>query len=163
MLIAILIFSIILICIGFYSAYKHRYKRFEEIEWNYGNGVTIIGLVFGFTFLVLSLFAMPIVTVYLIDCKNLDIKIEFLEENNVELENKIYETVEQYCIYENKVMQDISADKPELILLLYPELKANELFNSYIATLRENNAEIKELTLNKLNEKVYQWWLYFGS
>ena len=160
MLIVIFLISIILIGLGLYFAYK---SRWNGDNWEYENRWTIITWIFGFLILISVLIATPWLLASLLNCKNIENKIEFFENNNKELENKIYDVVEQYCIYEDKVMHDISTDKPELILLLYPELKSNELFNSYITTLRENNSEIKELTLQKLNEKVYKWWLYFGS
>ena len=50
-----------------------------------------------------------------------------------------------------------------VFLLIYPELKADQLFESYILTLKSNNTEIRNLKIKKVNESIYKWWLYFGG
>jgi hypothetical protein len=43
----------------------------------------------------------------------------------------------------------------------YPELKSNELVKQQLDLYIENNQEIKELKLEKLNKYKYELWLFF--
>jgi hypothetical protein len=158
MIIIFTLISIILIFLGFYAAYKQRYDR----SWDYENGVTIPCFLFGFIGIVICTVAAIFLIANLVRCKTIEQKIEVLTENNTQLEEKIYTTLQTYCEYEGKTLVDISPDNPEVILLIYPELKANVLFESYILTLKSNNETIKNLKVQKIDESIYKWWLYFG-
>jgi hypothetical protein len=46
---------------------------------------------------------------------------------------------------------------------MYPDLKADTLVQKQIETYVANNNTIKELRTDKINGKVYRWWLYFGG
>ena len=161
MLIIFLILCLGLIALGFYFAYSHQGCYSDK--WEYENGGTIGCWVPGFICLAVTLIVGIVLIANLVNCKVIDQKIEVLTENNNQIEEKLYVTLQAYCEHENKTLVDISPDNPEIILLLYPELKADQLFESYILTLKDNNATIKELKIKKINESIYKWWLYFGS
>ena len=160
MLIIFLILSLGLIVLGFFSAYKHKthYGR-----WDYDNGGTIGCWIPGIICLVATIVAVIVLIISLVNCKVIEQKIEVLTENNNQIEEKLYITLQAYCEHENKTFVDISPNNPEVILLVYPELKADQLFESYILTLKSNNTEIKNLKIKKINESIYKWWLYFGG
>lgn len=160
MLIIFLILSLGLIALGFFSAYKHKthYNR-----WDYDNGGTIGCWIPGIIGLVAIIVVVIVLIINLVNCKVIEQKIEVLTENNNQIEEKLYITLQAYCEHENKTLIEISPDNPEVILLVYPELKADQLFESYILTLKSNNTEIRNLKIKKINESIYKWWLYFGG
>lgn len=164
MILILLVISLLLIGLGILVAYCGRsYNSYHrKTEWNYDGGalpLTIIGA-FG---AIGSVISTIILIGSLISLKPINNKIEILEQRNAVIEEKLYVALESYCKHENETLVEISPENPEVILLIYPELKADELFSSYINTLIENNNTIKELELKKTNEPVYKWWLYFGS
>ena len=159
MIIIFTLISITLIFLGFYAAYKQRYSG----NWDYENGITIPCFIFGFMGIVICTVAAVFLIVSLVRCKTIEQKIEVLTENNTQIEEKIFATLQTYCEYEGKTLVDISPDNPEIILLIYPELKANILFESYILTLKSNNEIIRNLKVQKIDEFTYRWWLYFGK
>ena len=152
--------AIILIVLGFYFAYKERYSNGR---WDFEFGGTIACLIPGFLILIVSIVVYIVLTVLLINLKIVDKKLTVLQENNAQIEEKLYVTLEAYCKHENKTFVEISPENPEVILLIYPELKADSLFESYIDTLKSNNQEIRSLQLEKINKSIYKWWLYFGG
>lgn len=154
MLIIFLILSLGLIALGFFSAHKHKdhYSR-----WDYENGGTIGCWIPGISCLVATTIVSVVLIANLVNCRVIDQKIEVLTENNTQIEEKLYVTLQAYCEHENKTLVDISPDNPEIILLVYPELKADQLFESYILTLKENNATIRDLKIKKVNESIYKW------
>ena len=160
MLIIFLILSLGLIALGFFSAYKYKthYGR-----WDYDNGGTIGCWIPGIIGLVVTIAVVIGLIINLVNCKVIEQKIEILTENNNQIEEKLYITLQAYCEHENKTLIDISPDNPEVILLIYPELKADKLFESYILILKSNNTEIRNLKIKKVNESIYKWWLYFGG
>ena len=164
MILCILAFSLILIGLGILVAYLGRcycsYNRKTEWDWD---GAAIPLLVIGSFATLISFIATFCLIGTLVSLRPIDNKITYLEQNNAVIEEKLYVALENYCEHENKTLVEISPDNPEVIFLIYPELKANELFESYINTLVENNNEIKQLNLKKINEPVYKWWLYFGG
>lgn len=164
MILCILAFSLILIGLGILVAYLGRYycsyDRKTEWDWNVGS---ILLIVIGSFATLISFIVIFCLIGTLVSLKPINNKITYLEQNNAIIEEKLYVALENYCEHENKTLVEISPDNPEVIFLIYPELKANELFESYINTLVENNNEIKQLNLKKINEPIYKWWLYFGG
>lgn len=160
MLIVFILISLILIALGFIIAYKNR-NSYDE--WHYENGGAIAFWVTGFITLAIEVIVYIVLIVNLVNCKVINQKIEVLNENNSQIEEKLYATLQTYCEHENKTFVEISPENPEVILLIYPELKADQLFESYILTLKSNNAAIRDLKIKKVNESIYKWWMYFGG
>lgn len=100
----------------------------------------------------------------LVQISVIDEKIAMYEEQNADIEEQIEAVVKQYQEYESGIMTEIG-DKDSYITLvsLYPELKADALVGKQIEVYLNNNENIAALKNQKLNERVYRWWLYFGS
>ena len=100
----------------------------------------------------------------LVQISAIDEKIVMYEEQNAKIEEQIEVAVKQYQEYESGIMTEIG-DKSSYITLvsLYPELKADALVSKQIEVYLNNNQTIATLKNQKLNERIYRWWLYFGS
>lgn len=91
-------------------------------------------------------------------------KIELYQTQNEEIENKVEVVVKQYMEHENKTFTGLKTDESYITLVtLYPELKSDKLIEQEINLYEENNKKILNLKEQKINEKVYKWWLYFGG
>lgn len=100
----------------------------------------------------------------LVEISTIDERIAMYEEQNEEIEGQIETVVKEYQEYESGIMTEVG-DKDSYITLvsLYPELKADALVSKQIEVYLNNNRTIVDLKNQKLNEKVYRWWLYFGE
>lgn len=151
MILVIIAISIILIIIGDFIGKKdHDYE-----------GRCLAFLVPGAIILVLSVIVCIVLVMFTVECNVIGKKIEILEENNAQIEEELYDALKAYCEYENETFENLS--NPESIFFLYPELKADTLFQTYMETLQSNKKEITDLQLEKAYESTYRWMLYFGS
>lgn len=135
----------------------------------------IIGVIFddGFDGLLMSvgiMCAVPIVTIILWLSTNLvnltviDEKIELYSNQNKDIENKVEVVVKQYMEHENKTFTELKTGESYITLVtLYPELKSDKLIESEIKLYKENNKKITKLKEQKINGKIYKWWIYFGK
>ena len=164
MLVVFTVLSLLLIALGILIAYLGRYwcSYNKKYKWNWDGGSFPLILTGSFC-LVGAIIGIIILIGNLVALKPIDNKISYLEQNNAAIEERLYIALETYCEHENKTLVEISPDNPEVIFILYPELKTNDLFEFYIDTLVANNNELKQLNITKLNEPIYKWWLYFGS
>lgn len=104
-----------------------------------------------------------ILCIQLIGIKVIDEKIELYQNQNNEIESKIEIVVKQYMEHEHKTLEALNNDNSYITLVtLYPELKSDKLIEEEINVYLENNEKILELKNQKINEKIYKWWLYFG-
>ena len=92
----------------------------------------------------------------------IDNKIELLEKQNTEIEEKVELTVKTYMAFERDTLKEFKIDSYMQIANLYPELKSNELIQSQINLYEQNNEKILELRNEKVETSNYKWWLYFG-
>lgn len=93
----------------------------------------------------------------------IDDKIAMYEEKNSRIEEQIAAVVEQYQKYETEIFTEVAPESSMTLVALYPELKSDTLVQSQIDIYVQNNEKIKSLREQKINEKVYRWWLYFGG
>ena len=93
----------------------------------------------------------------------IDEKIAMYTEENQKIENQIDLIVSEYMEYESGTFEELQADSSIAMVSLYPELKADELVQTQIATYQSNNMKLKELKEAKINARVSKWWLYFGK
>jgi hypothetical protein len=150
-MLVIIAICIILIIIGDYLGRK---------DCDY-EGRCLAFLIPGVGVLVLSAIVYVVLVMFTIECNVINQKIEILKENNAQIEEKLQEAIDIYCEYEDDNFDNFQ--NPETIFLVFPELKANTLFQTYMLTLQENKKEITELQLKKAYESTYKWLLYFGS
>lgn len=151
MILVILGISILLIVIG-YVLYNRSY---DEI----GAPIIVIS--------VISMIVSIIATIYFgVNVKSNDViddKIAMYQEENTKIEEQIAIIVSDYMEHESKVFDNAKVSSPIILAQLYPELKSDELVKSQIDIYVANNEKIKDLKLQKINDSVYRWWLYFGK
>lgn len=148
MLLVLLGLSIITIIIGFVLWRKN-------IE---GKICLDIGSIFAIVYAV----AIVIIGVRLSNSITIDDKINLYKTENTTIETQIEETVKEYKNYERNTFEKIKGNVSALITL-YPELKSDELVKKQIDTYIKNNNKIKSLKEEKIDMKIYKWWLYFGG
>lgn len=108
--------------------------------------------------------ALVILCICLSMCKIADEKIEIYQKQNAEIEAKIEMVVKQYMEYEHQTFTELKKGDDYITLVsLYPELKSDELVKEEIKVYEENNKKILELKQDKVELKVYRWWIYFGG
>ena len=154
MILVILGVSISLLVIGALLL-NTKYEEYEEV----GGPITLISII--------SLVVSIIATIYLgVTVKNNDViddKIAMYQEENTKIEEQIAIVVSDYMEHESKVFDNAKVSSPIILAQLYPELKSDELVKSQIDIYVANNEKIKDLKLQKINDSVYRWWLYFGK
>lgn len=113
---------------------------------------------------IINLGVLIYLLVKIIGLRVIDEKIELYQTQNEEIENKVEVVVKQYMEHENKTFTGLKTDESYITLVtLYPELKSDKLIEQEINLYEENNKKILELKEQKINEKIYKWWLYFGG
>ena len=94
----------------------------------------------------------------------IDNKIKLYTNQNKEIERKVENAVRQYMEHENKTFNELKTGESYITLVtLYPELKSDDLIKEEINLYEENNKKIISLKEDKINGKLYKWWLYFGK
>ena len=99
-------------------------------------------------------------------CKRLeyiDTKIEYLTEENAKIDEDIKIIISSYQDHEKEFYQEFENVSASTLITLYPEIKSNELVNKQIEIYFENQKEIKELELKKIDGGVIRWWMNFGG
>ena len=99
----------------------------------------------------------------LIDAKTADERLVMYEEENARIEEQVASVVTQYQKYETDIFTEVKPESAMTLVSLYPELKSDALVQSQIELYTANNEKIKELREEKIQAKVYRWWLYFGG
>ena len=99
-------------------------------------------------------------------CKHLeyiDTKIEYLTEENAKIDEDVKIIISSYQDHEKEFYQEFENVSASTLITLYPEIKSNELVNKQIEIYFENQKEIKELELKKIEGGVVRWWMNFGG
>lgn len=100
----------------------------------------------------------------LINCNVIDEKIELYQTQNKEIESKVENVVKQYMEHEKGTFVELKNNESYMTLVtLYPELKSDELIKQEISLYEENNKKIVSLKEQKINKRIYKWWIYFGG
>ena len=135
----------------------------EEKSYHYdgvGFGMSVVGICATILTLIFLIFTM----ICFVDLKIIDQKITIYQEENTKIESQVETLVSQYQDYESGIFKDLQNESDvTLALSLYPELKADKLVTKQLNLYVKNNQKIKELKVEKLNEKIFKWWLYFGN
>lgn len=113
---------------------------------------------------VICIAAIIFLTSSVVGQRTVDQEIEMYQEENMNIETKVKETVRAYMNYEESTYKQLveNADLTTLVIK-YPELNSNELIKTEINLYVENNNKIKALKEEKINITIYKWWLYFGK
>lgn len=92
----------------------------------------------------------------------IDNTITMYEEENTRIETSIIDAVEKYLEHEQSIFDDISGQSLQTLLVVYPEIKADQLITKQIEVFIENNTKIKELKEEKISLGVLRFLVYFG-
>lgn len=122
---------------------------------------TITGI--GEVIFVVFLFVTALVVgLYNYDKTTINSRLVVLEEQNQVVLSQIEPLVQQTLEYESNTYKDFKLDANKLIAFsqLYPDLKANSFLNKQIDIILANQAEIKQLKLDKASLNAYHFWLW---
>jgi len=103
------------------------------------------------------------VTGKLVNTSTMDEMISMYTEENKHIENQIELVVDKYMEFENETFTGLKSESFITLVSLYPELKSDELVKEQIELYQDNNFKLKELKKQKINTRVYKWWIYFGK
>ena len=94
----------------------------------------------------------------------IDEKIEMYEEENEKIEQEIASIIQGYKEYEADTFNNILENSdPITLVVMFPELKSNELVQKQLEIYSTNRERIKELNEERIDVKKKKWMLYFGS
>lgn len=154
--------------------YSYSVKLDETIAWNkqhpfkkilyscsFNEGSEIPGFAIGIIGIVISIIMICIMTNNYVGHFVIDDKIALYESENMTIEQRIDDVISNYQEYEQETFSSFKTDSIDIVFSMYPELKSNELITKQIEIYMENNKKIKELKEEKLNCRVYKWWLFF--
>lgn len=161
MLIVFLVLCAALVVGGAFLVRSYYSKSFGN-DGELCGGIAMI--IIGGLLLLAVIIVMCYQTSRLVETFAIDEKIAMYEEENAVIESQIEMAVKQYQEYEGGIITEIGSKESYITLVsLYPELKADELVNKQIEVYMNNNRTIVELRNQKINERIYRWWLYFGG
>lgn len=144
MLYILLVIGIILIILGS--------TKYEDVLM--GLGVAI--------FTVFLFVTVIVVGIYNYNKSTIDSRLSILEEQNQIVLSQIEPLVQRALEYESNTYKDFKLDAAKVIAFtqLYPDLKANSFLNRQIDIILANQAEIKQLKLDKASLNAYHFWLW---
>ena len=155
MLIIFSLIGIVLIVIGVIVGVISDYQE--------DNPLTYIGYIAGCVIFTISIGILLFGIFDLTTVNATQRKIDMYQEENAKIENSVTAIVENYLGYEKGIFEDLSNQSIEILVTIYPEIKANELVKTQLTIFTENNAKIKELKEELLDIDVWRWWVYFGK
>lgn len=147
---------IVLIALFVFAKYKDNLSDMWEDTW------CVLSYVLGFG-AAITFVAWFIILICLVSCRTINPKIEMLQEQNKQIEEKVAISVEQYMNYEKDTFTELKPESYINLVNLYPELKSDELIQKQIELYTINNEKIVELKEMKIEETIYKWLLYFGK
>ncbi len=153
MILVFLVLGIILTAIGIIIAVR-------EDDWD--RSTVLVSLISGIPIILVSLIALMICIAPITSQKAIDNKIVFYEEENQRIESSVTVIVESYLRHEEIVYDNMSIDDAQAYLVIYPDLKSNEIVSKQIDILTSNNEKVKELKSERADISTYKWWVYFG-
>jgi hypothetical protein len=146
----IIVLIIITIIIGMLAIYK---ADFDE---------DTVFVIFGLLLLALIIVLLVCKGV-IINGSVIDQKIDLMQSQNEDIENKIELSVKQYMNYEKDTYKDLKTDSYIQLVNLYPELKSDTLIQQQMTLYQKNNDDITKLKMDKIDISIYKWWVYFGK
>ena len=153
MILVFLVLGIILTAIGIIIAVR-------EDDWD--RSTVLVSLISGIPIILVSLIALMICIAPITSQKAIDNKKVFYEEENQRIESSVTVIVESYLRHEEIVYDNMSIDDAQAYLVIYPDLKSNEIVSKQIDILTSNNEKVKELKSERADISTYKWWVYFG-
>lgn len=90
-------------------------------------------------------------------------KIKIYEEENKTPESSMYNITQIYMEYESNILSEFKIEDVGGLIVTYPELKSNALFEKQLDLYIENSNKIKSWKEELTYSKKYRWRLYFGN
>ena len=156
MIALLLVLSIFVTVVGFVIANNNS----EDNPWYSGGNTDGI---FGSFFSIILIAVFCFFADDVISEKTIEKKIAAYEESNEEIETQIGTLVQNYMEYEKDTFSSIKNEDYMFLVLLYPELKSDELVQSQMSLYVDNNKKILKLKEQKIDIAKSKWWLYFGK
>lgn len=153
-MITLILILLIVLCV--FAKYKDNNSSLWEETWSIIFYISGFGAIFTFV-------AWFIILICLTSCRTINPKIEMLQEQNKQIEEKVAISVEQYMNYEKDTFTELKPESYINLVNLYPELKSDELIKQEIELYTTNNEKIVELKEMKIEETMYKWLIYFGK
>lgn len=161
MLILLLAISIAILVVGTIR-YMKVGKFNTDCGWDdfkEGQLLQILGVIC----IIITTIAIATITVITINGMTINDKIALYEKENAKIDSQICEIVEGYKTYEKETFENISNKSANVLVELYPDLKANELVSKQMDIYMDNKNKIVSLEEDLINQKPLRWWLYFGG
>ena len=92
----------------------------------------------------------------------IDEKIEMYSQQNEEIEKCIGDSVKAYMDYEKETYGTLSNKDAMNLVILYPELKSDQLVSYQMDVYVNNMDKITKLKVEKIDLAKARWRLYFG-
>ncbi len=94
----------------------------------------------------------------------IDNKITLYEEQNRVIEERIATMIENYIEYENTTFISMKPSEDAVTTIsMFPELNSNTLVKAQIETYYNNQQKLLQLKQERIDLKIWSWWLYFGG
>lgn len=159
MLILMSIVGVVFLAAGIFVCVKWGEKLYNrDLEWAY----YILNTVCIFV-LSLSLLATLYVGISYAGHMTIDDKIGLYKQENANIESQVSAIVSEYMDFETETLVQLKNESPIVLANLYPELKSDALVEKQIALYMENNRTIKSLECERLEYRIYAWWLFFSN
>jgi hypothetical protein len=125
----------------------------------YEDVLQVIGAVI---FVIIFFITAIVIGVYNFDKSTINNRLSILEEQNQIVLSQIEPLVQQALDYESNTYKDFKLDANKIVAFsqMYPDLKANSFLNKQIDIILANQAEIKQLKLDKASLNAYHFWLW---
>lgn len=134
-----------------------------SVCWDFDEAGCVIGVICTICAVVTLLVALLGIMPEYKKLDYIDTKIEYLTEQNTQIDDEIKLIVSSYQDHELEFYKEFENVSSATLITLYPELKSNELVNKQLDIYFANQQEIKELELKKIDGGVIRWWMYFGE
>ena len=159
MLIILCVIGFIILCAGLFIYTKFGIRLYrDDKEWIY----YILNSV-GVCVFFVSLIALIIIGIIYSNHVIIDDKIELYRIENKKIEEQMSVIIDNYMDYESETFEKLKNESSVTLVSLFPDLKSNELVSKQIELYIYNTDIIKQLEYEKLQYKVYAWWLFFGN
>jgi hypothetical protein len=125
----------------------------------YEDVLQVIGAVI---FVIIFFITAIVIGIYNFDKSTINNRLSILEEQNQIVLSQIEPLVQQALDYESNTYKDFKLDANKIVAFsqMYPDLKANSFLNKQIDIILANQAEIKQLKLDKASLNAYHFWLW---
>lgn len=92
-------------------------------------------------------------------------KIAVYQEQNDVCLAQLEPLVDKYVTFEKDVITNVAPSSEKLLLLnsAYPELKSDQLVQTQITTVLNNQARIRDYKLSLANLDSYKLWIFMGG